>query len=116
VDIFRTLGRSADILLTLVSCPSVETFRDLLDNCGDVGDADDDSLASNVAALGVGTAVSCSSSPSGDRAFGLGILSGTASDRDLVRRFEGRCGYRFDRILGFRDGTGGMEESEPSSV
>jgi len=82
---------------------------------GDVGDVEDDSLTSKAEALGVG-ATSCTSELSSARVFGLEFLSGTASDRDLVRRFEGRCGYRFDRILGLRDGTEGMEESKISSV
>lgn len=114
MDILRTLGRSADNFLTRASCSSVETLRICFSNRGDVGDADDDSLTSKVEARGVGTANSCSTGPSDARAFGLGILSGTMSDRDLVRRFERRCGYRFDRNLGLRDGTGGMEESKAS--
>lgn len=118
MDTLRILGGpSADIFLVRDSCEPVETFRTLPADSGVVGETDDMSLLLlNIAAVGVAPVIS---GQSGTKVFGLGVLSSKVFDREPVpsRRLEGRCGYRFDRILELKDDTDGpgAEESDVSS-
>lgn len=114
-------GPSVETLRVRISCPSVEVLGARLGDRGDIGDADDASLTSNdeAEAFGVGTAASWSSGHCTTKVFGLGVFSEPpVLDRELPlrRKFEGLCGYRFDRTRELRAGMDGTDESEVSSA